>query len=206
LEARDYVINNSGGEGFLLGPKFVQVGEAIRNIFDLRLVAKPVMEKVANETGETVNISIRRGNRILLIDTKRGSNRIQVEDPIGSIYPLHAGAGSKVLLACLPRAEQDNLIDSISLVRFTDNTIVNREKLRQTLEQVCRQGYGLDDEEHEAGIWGVGAPIYDAAGRTVASISVFVSSAQYDTDGKLMLIRTVKSAGEEISELLGKKA
>jgi DNA-binding IclR family transcriptional regulator len=203
LEQRSYVSSSSTEDGFRLGPKFIQIGEQIRSFQDIRLIARPFLEKLANETGETVNLSMRYADEIMMVDNQRGHHRILIDDPIGTLYPLHAGAGAKVFLAYMPKSEQEHLIESITLQRFTPNTITDRDKLRRVLDKILAQGYGIDEEEQELGVWGVGAPIHDATQQVAACVSLYVSINQYDDKGREELIRPLVDTCKQISLLLG---
>jgi IclR family transcriptional regulator, acetate operon repressor len=134
--------------------------------FALVGTAREGMERLAHETGETVNLAVRDDGRALNVHQVNSAHFVGVTDWTGRAAPLHATANGKVLLAFadggLPR----------ELTRLTPKTITDRGDLRAELERVRREGVAVALEELELGLHAVAAPVFDCFGACVAAISV----------------------------------
>jgi DNA-binding IclR family transcriptional regulator len=83
-----------------------------------------------------------------------------VVDP-GVRLPLHASSSSKAILGYLPDAEQEALLASARLTRFTPHTITQKSELRKKLKRIHQCGYAWDHCEHIDGVVCVAAPIFN---------------------------------------------
>ena len=203
LEGRGYVESVSQTDGYQLGIKFVEIGEQIRNRLDIRMLAKPILENLAQETGDSINLVVIHGKSAVILDTYRGHHRLQIEDQIGMTIPFHVGACPKILLAYLPEKERENLIHELTLDRYTAETITDRDELRRVLKKVRIQGYAVDEGDFELGVCSIGAPIRDHNGRVFAGISVTTPMARYDPSRRDELIKVVLEASRQVSALSG---
>ncbi len=203
LEARGYVDFDPNTQAYRLGVKFLQIGENVRERLDLRREAEPVLVELARQTGDSAHLLILRGDRAVTIDRRQGENRLQVASPIGQSLPLYAGASPKILLAYLSEAEQDRIIRSTEFEAFTDNTIRNADQLRRCLKAIRREGYVVDEEDYERGVYAIGAPVRDDTGRVIAGISLTTPETRYSPGRRKELIALVIEAGRKLSEKLG---
>ena len=108
----------------------------------------------------------------------------------------------KAILAYLPPAERRSLVERMQFETFTPNTIVSRESLESDLHAISARGYSIDDEEHEPGVRCVGAPIFDARGRVVASISVSGPTQRVTREAVPGLAERVTAVTDQISRQL----
>ena len=100
---------------------------------------------------------------------------------LGRHVPLHATSSGKALLAWLPPDEADALLEG-PLVRYTETTLTTRPAMRAELARTRRRGYGVCVGELEARLYGVSAPVLDAAQRPVAVLSVWGPSDRVTED------------------------
>ena len=120
----------------------------------------------------------------------------------GQRIPLHATSDGKVLLAYLPEAELAECLTP-PLARFTDRTITDLARFPALLAEVRRQGYATAVEELEAGLTAVAAPVRNAEGVVVASISASGPSFRIPADRIPALAGAVRRAAAEVSRRLG---
>lgn len=162
--------------------------------------ARPVLERLSNETGETVNLALERQLNLVYVD--------QVEPPqimapnwLGRPVPLHATSTGKALLAFLTQEERDALLGS-RLERFTKTTITDRRALDRELDDVVLDGYSVCAGELEESLFGASAAVLSEHGRPIAIVSVWGPEHRVPR-GRLAEIgaRTV-AASAEIEKLL----
>lgn len=124
LKHRDYVELDLRTRGYRLSSRFIDIAEDMHERINLQALAESVLDDLARTTGETAYLLARFGNRAILIERRFGNHRLQVEEPVGSPYPFHIGAGPKVILAFLPDEERLRLIDEIELTPYTQTRLL----------------------------------------------------------------------------------
>jgi len=155
-----------------LGSKLLQLGHRVRSGSDVRREARPVMDWLRDEIGESVNLTLRSGDDVIYVERATPARAIRVEQVIGSRAPLHVTAVGKLMLA----EEGESYIRSYSarsgLTSYTRNTLAEVDALLAEAAADAHQGYALDNEEAELGVGCIGALIRDASGKVVAGLSV----------------------------------
>lgn len=157
---------------FRLGTQALSLGKKVLASIDLPDVARSYMRQLSDLTNETVNLSIREGMEILYIARVEGSQSIRMTSTIGTRSHLHSTSMGKAILAFLPDEEQTLLSEKLVFTRCTPATITERDILVKELANVRKQGFAIDNEENEAGVRCLGAPIFDHTGYAFAGISV----------------------------------
>lgn len=157
---------------YRLGPAAADVGLAFLRQTDIRETLRPFLEELFRLTNETVLLVVELQGEAICIDKVEPAHRVRTHAVIGERVPMHCGSAAKALLAYYPPERVEALIREKGLVRFTANTIVDPEQLRQRLQEIRERGYSVSVEEYNLGAAGVGAPIFNHAGEPVASISV----------------------------------
>lgn len=203
LRARGFVRWNPDNARYSLGMKAFEVGCGILRSMEVHSVAKPILEQLVANLGESAFLGVLDDSELVIIDKIDGRRSVRMSADIGSRRPLHATGIGKALLASLERADSDRIITQKPLARFTKNTITDPEALRQELEKIRRQGYSEDNEEMEDGLYCVGAAVFNYSGKPVGAISVSVPKIGQQPVQKDRLIKGVVQAAQDISTKLG---
>jgi DNA-binding IclR family transcriptional regulator len=203
LERRNYVEYDPQTETYRLGLKFLTVSQNIRDRLNLRREAESLLKKLAIDTGDCAHLIVLSGRHAIVVDRYPGENMLQVAAPIGDALPLYTGAVPKLLLAFLPPAEKERLVDELSITSLTPYTIQDKTFLCQVLDQIIENGYSADDQEYEIGVHAFGAPIFDSTGHVVAGISITTPAVRYNPERRSYLIEKVMDTAREISSRLG---
>jgi DNA-binding IclR family transcriptional regulator len=142
--------------------------------FEQRLIraARPVLEELAAESKETLNLGVLDGGEVLVIETIESPQAVRMTSKIGNRRYPHSTALGKVLLADLPEREMLRLIRSKGMPRFTAATLVREKDLIIELERVRTQGYAIDNMENEPDGRCIAAPILNAERKVVAALSI----------------------------------
>ncbi|HEX2045011.1 MAG TPA: IclR family transcriptional regulator [Gaiellaceae bacterium] len=185
------------GERFTPGPELARLGALAMRALPLVDVARRPMARLAEKTGETVNLAVRRGERALNVHQVDTTHLVGVTDWTGRALPLHATANGKVLLAFgddrLPR----------SLPKLAQKTITDRRRLAAELEHARRAGFAVATEELELGLHAVAAPVFDGAGTCVAAISVSAPAYRLPERRLPDVAELCVAAAAEVSARLG---
>src|SRR5580658_3966777 len=201
LDRRDLVTQDTARGRFRLGVGIVRLAGAAARRLDLVQESRPVCRALAQEVGETVNIAILSGRDALYLDQVAGPAALSPHNWAGQRIPLHATSDGKVLLAYLPPHEIAE--HRTPLPRFTDHTITTGSGLARALAEVRQHGYATAVEELEEGLTAVAAPVRNAEGRVIASISTSGPSFRIPADRIPALVGSVRRAAAEISRRLG---
>lgn len=174
LEGEKYVIRNNSGQHFL-GLKFVSMGILQLELTGLFRLCLPILQKIADESGELVQLAIANGDGLHYIAKADGKDRVRVQPRLGTRAALHATAVGKIWLASLPEEAALKLALNAGLEAHTDNTITTVEKLRAELSRVRRNGFALNHAETFTGVKGIAVPVLGQDQSTVTGAIVIVA-------------------------------
>jgi len=193
LQARGLVRRD--GDRFSPGPELARLGALAITSLAASRVAREPLQRLADATGETVNLAVRHGDQALNVHQVQTAHFVGMTDWTGRSAPLHATANGKVLLAF-----GDGELPP-ELPRLTPRTIVDPAALRSELADVRRSGYATAVEELEIGLHAAAAPVFDSLGACIAAVSVSGPSYRLaDVDGAG---RASAATADEISASLG---
>ncbi|MGD1996627.1 MAG: IclR family transcriptional regulator [Anaerolineae bacterium] len=182
LEEEDLVYRNSETGRYRLGVGLIELAGLVVLRADLRRVARPMLRQLADQTQETVNLTVRDSGEAINVDqVSPHGRRVLNIGWVGRRTPLHASSTGKVLLAYLPDEELDALLEG-PLPRYTEHTITHAAVLREQLAVVRRRGYAVGLEELEIGLNAVAAPVRDHTGQVVASVSAAGPSYRFSRE------------------------
>ncbi len=201
LEQHGLVEQTEDRGKYRLGVGLLRLAGATTARLDVVQEARPVSRKLAADTGETVNVAVLADRAALYLDQVAGSSALQPHNWVGQHIPLHATANGKVLLCGL---EPDRLDDTLgSLAAYTDMTITKKEALRAELDRVRAQGYAVAVDELEVGLTAAAAPILNAHGDVIASMSVSGPTFRLPAARIQTVVGQLVEAATEVSHRLG---
>mgnify|MGYP000896860797 CR=1 FL=1 len=203
LNSRGYVTRNLQTKQYSLGMHLLELSRAKLDQLDLRPLARPYLEDLVRETGETAHLAIMDRDKVVYIDKVDTPQTLMMRSKVGYRIAIHCTALGKAMVAELPEDAVNALLDPASMVRFTPNTITDPDAFRQHLSSVRDRGYAIDDEEHENGIRCVAAPVKDHAGRVVGAISLSGPTLRVSRERAEALGQLVGDASRRLSLALG---
>ena len=203
LEHRGYVRRDEATGRYRLGMKVIELGGRLVDELDLRLIARPILEELRHESGETVNLAVPVDWRITYIDILQSSQGLRMAARVGATDDLHSTALGKAILAFEPDAAIREFFAGRGLSRKTERTITDEKHLREELRAVRARGYSVDDEENEAGARCAAAPVLGPDGSAVGAVSISGPATRMTLDRLDELGAIVRRAGQHISERLG---
>ncbi|MBI3977422.1 MAG: IclR family transcriptional regulator [Chloroflexi bacterium] len=202
LVARGFLVQDPLTARLRLGLKLVELGSLALRQMDLRREARPHLSVLAARTEESAFLAVRDGDVAVYLDVVESHRTLVLTAYPGRRVALHSSGTGKALLAHLPELEIDRIIRSTGLPRYTANTLADPAALQADLEATRARGYSFDDEETQEGSAGVGAPIRDASGLVVASVSIGAPPSRLQ--GRLSEIAAaVKETALAVSHALG---
>jgi DNA-binding IclR family transcriptional regulator len=200
LRAEGLIAEATPGNKFALGPRLINLASRSWATFDLRTIAHPHIERLRDETGETVHLAVPSGLEMVYIDKLESPQAVRMTSRIGTRITLYSSSVGKAYLAALPPEELNDILGKIAFNRYTAHTITQRKALEAELKATLKRGYSLDREETELEIRCVGAAIVNATGRPVGGISVSVPKYRYDKSVEARLSKIVRMCAERIGD------
>jgi DNA-binding IclR family transcriptional regulator len=173
LAKRGYVGHTDAGR-YRLGYKVAEIAGGLeQGLARLRAVARPHLAHISQETGETVNLVVLDGDRVVYVDQVEGTRRVRMFTAVGTAALAHTtGSGKAIMAFGAPDALSALYAGREPLERLTPATLVTIAALEADLARIRGRGYALDAEEHELGVGCIATPVFDHTGRPVAAISV----------------------------------
>jgi len=202
LSAQGYVVQDETTERYHLGPGAVQLGLTALSRLGVRQVARPHLEALQRDCGETTFLAIPRGDHVVYIDKVVSSEPIRMDAPLGIDRPFNCTAVGKVLLAGLPDEEMKRLSSEGMFEKRTERSIWAADALHAEVDQVREQGWARDNEEYNPGVGCIAAPVRDHEGQVIAALNVSGPAERVEDklDG---IIALVTAHATEISEKMG---
>ena len=201
LEAHRLVEQVGDRGKYRLGVGVLRLAGATTARLDVVQEARSVCRRLAADTGETVNVAVLSESSALYLDQVAGSSALQSHNWVGQRIPLHATSNGKVLLAGLDPTALDELLGD--LAAYTPRPVTGSSELRTELDRVREQGWALAVDELEIGLAAAAAPIRDAHGDVVASMSVSGSTFRLTHERLTTVVQQLLEATVEVSHRLG---
>jgi IclR family transcriptional regulator, pca regulon regulatory protein len=203
LTAEGYLDQLPNGE-YRPAVRTLTLGTAALRSLDLVSVATPKLQALGEQTGETVNLAVLTGDRVLYLVRLRNSDLITANIQVGSTLPAVRTSIGKLLLAHLDESELQNRITPQSFSGPKGpNAKVTLAELHDELGQIRDQGWSLQDEELTHGLRSIAAPITGANGRVIAGANCAVQARDWSSARIVRELRPLLLATcSEISALL----
>ncbi|MBO6638717.1 MAG: IclR family transcriptional regulator [Roseitalea sp.] len=178
LRAREFVAHNGADGTYRIGLKAFEVGSRFLAHTRLQETCRPLLQRLAEDTGQTVSLAILEQAEAVYVDSSESNRSIRTTTRVGTRAPAHASASGKVLLAWLWEARVEEIVGTGPYRPLTPNTITDRGVLVEELGDVRQNGIAFDREEFDLGISCLAAPVRDRSGDVVAAISLSSLSSQ----------------------------
>jgi DNA-binding IclR family transcriptional regulator len=163
------------GREYALSLRFFQIGAFVRTSSPLFETARPELDRLADDTGETTHLSTEEHNCQIHLYKAHGEKAVGSEYHRFKLHAashLHETATGKAILSRLPRRRVEEILDEHGLPGKTEHTITDRAALFEELDRTAERGYALNEEEEILGLRAVGAPIVNRDGAVLGSISL----------------------------------
>lgn len=191
---------------YRLGLLHLVYGRAVERRLDVVAAIRPFLVRLCAETRETVNLALPCPTDAIIVESLESNQSLRVSSYAGTRADYHATACGRALIAWHGEAYRNNIYDLGPLRSKTPQTTIDRAALNGFLDRCRAQGWTSEFEENEVGSACVAAPIFDATGKPIASVSIAGPASRFDDQtmrgfGTLLIKRMA-----EISEALQRAA
>lgn len=187
---------------YQLGMRLLELGNLVKARLNVRAIALPVMRRLQQQTGQTINLAIRQNDEIVYVERSYSERSgMQVIRAIGGHAPLHLTSTGKLFLSTYDKATVLAYAKRTQLKGNTPNSIQSLEQLHQEIERVRQNQSARDNEELELGVACMAAPIYDDAHQIIAGLSISAPAHHMQETW----LTPLREASREISQSMGDK-
>ncbi|MBN1499238.1 MAG: IclR family transcriptional regulator [Spirochaetes bacterium] len=205
LKSRGYIRQNHESSKYKIGYEFIELCSLYLGNLELKTEAEPVLRNLSKKTTQTVFLAIMQNDQVMYIDKVEQYNSLRKYTIIGTKRPLYCTALGKSLLSGKTDSEILAMYKDVPFESFTDKTLKNADDLIKEVRKCRSDLWAFDDEENEAGVQCISAPIFDYRGKVIAAVSTswYIKSAPLIE--KTEITDYVKEAAMEISQHMGFK-
>lgn len=193
-------------EKYSLGLKLFELGSRVQLKSAFVDKTHPELIEVAKSIRETVHIAILKNFQVFHVDKVESPQGLKLSSHIGSFGPAYSTALGKVLLAFLPKTEQQQALQTIleqQPIAFTTHTITKQKALQNALNEVKEKGYAIDREESEIGLICVGIPIFNQHNEVIASLSASGPANRFEEKKVADYVAILQKGADAIQQKIG---
>lgn len=194
-----------GSRRLVAGPRLAKLALNVLGSAGLRGERHAILESVSAEIGETCNMAVPDGARMLYVDRVETHWPLRLQFPIGSRVPLYCTASGKLYLGSLPRSQRRRLLSGLVFEAHTSNTITDRDSLELALDRIRDEEIGTDDEEFLDGMVAVAVPVKDGRGRLCATIATQAPVQRLSLRAARAHVPVLRRAAAAMSRSLGEQ-
>lgn len=195
-------VTKTGDDRYQLGLKLHELGQLVVSSLELRTVAHGPLERLRNDSGETVHVAVLEGADAVYVHRIESLATLRTFARVGRRVPAHTTSSGKCLLAFGPPEAVDVVVRA-GLRRIGPRSITTEQGLRSALETIRTNGYVVSVEENERGVVSIGAPVFGHDGSCIAAVSMAGPTVRVSTDHLPKFIRMVRRCALDVSVGMG---
>lgn len=156
---------------YRLGSRLLGWGDRVSKQYSPFFKASAFLDELVRKTNETAHLAVQENDKVSYLAKIEPKNAVKIKTSIGTHRPIYCTGLGKMLLATQEKLDYGKLYN-MPLEPYTEHTITDHDQLAKELEKISQQGFSIDNEEYEIGLFCISVPIKDFMGNTVAAISI----------------------------------
>lgn len=193
-----YISQDAQTDKYKLGKKFISKTLLIPESSVIQQVSEKYLKRISERHGVTSHLMIEEHDVLYTMKVIFPSNTYYIISAIlGKKVPFHATASGKIMMSAMTEERLLNCIRLNPLVSYTPKTIVDIGVLQEELQKIRENGYALEDEEVESGVFSIACPIHNQYHQIFGTISISASLLKEPDQAALIL--ELQDASREIS-------
>lgn len=200
LTSQGMLTYDSERQTYALGMRLVRLAHAAWRQSSLAPLARPHIDELARQVGETVHLAQLDQGQVLYVDKRNAAQPIHMFSDAGKIGPGYCTGVGKAMIAFLDKAEQAHAIKQQAFHAYTPNTIVDVVQFERELQEIRSAGVAFDREEHEPQIICIAAPILSDSARMLGALSITTTTSRHTLSElqalKPQMLETARKIGQ----------
>jgi IclR family transcriptional regulator, acetate operon repressor len=203
LERRGYLSRRGDRQGYTAGPSLLALSRLFVANTGLLTVAGPILRRLHEESGETVNLAVPDRDQVRYLDIVESAHGLRMSADVGATSPMYSTSLGKAILAAMEPEPARAALARQDRRKLTPHTLDDLADLTEEVRAARERGWALDDEETEVGARCVGVAVLDGAGRPIAGLSVSGPAWRLPDDTLPRVGRTLIEAARELEREAG---
>lgn len=199
LEEIGIVQRDLGGRGYVVGPMLKRLANDALVAVAHQPPVREIMRALVAEVNESCNLVAMRGTETTYLERVECDWPLRVHFQAGSRVPLHCTAGGKLLLALMEPEKRRRLIQSLTLDRYTANTITDADRLELECARIADSEVAINCEEYTLGVIGVAVPVLREDATPGAALSIHAPVFRMSLKEAQGAVPKLRAAAERIS-------
>lgn len=203
LAAEGLVDRGMDGRRWILGPEAFLLGTIAHERSEVEDRARPALIRIAQETGESAFLSVRRGFETVCLLREEGSFPVRsFVLHVGARFPLGTGSAGVAILAFLPPDDQREALEATRNARAALGPLHTDGEVLELVEATRRNGWSVNPGRVVEGSWGMGAAVFDARQRPVWALSVTGIELRFRDSRQRLVGRLLLEEAHRVSQTL----
>ena len=202
LENKRFITRDKTSSLYRLGLRFIEMASLVLQDVELHRWAQPYLQRLSEEYGETVDMSILDGSHVIYLEVIESPHRLKLAAAVGQRLPACYTASGKALLAFLPGDEVKKILGD-NVTEYAVGNPISIPDMLADLKLTAERGYAIAEQEYEKDINAVAAPIFDSEKRPIASIAIVGPSFRLTQDRLPKMGEALRRITEVISTEVG---
>ncbi|MCS5713563.1 IclR family transcriptional regulator [Herbiconiux sp. CPCC 205716] len=186
---------------FVLSPQILRLSRAAESVIDFRAQVQPILNRMAEETGETALYLRRVNDSAVCLAIAESDHPISISFQPGALMPLYGGAAAKLLLSELPPAKLAQYFNRLGPVLSKSS----RKKLEDDLDAMRSTGYAESAGEVDRGVWASAASV-QTSGVSVGALTIVAPDYRLSDEHKTQIAETVRAGAKAFREAIAHRA
>ena len=201
LEDIGLIVRDPSRDRFAIGPRFSKLALDAMQSANKGAPIRATIQQVVDDVGETCNVGVLDGRYFVYLERVETTRTPRIYLETGSSLPAHVTSGGKIMLAYQPDRKRQQLIETMPLERYTENTITDREKMLADAEKSRKRGYATALQEYADGIIGIGVPILASDGSPLAALAMHAPVQRVATRDIPEYARKLKDGAARLAQI-----
>lgn len=186
---------------YYMGTQLIAYAQKALASFDIAGTVRPYLERLRDETQETINLGVVRDDQIVLIDKLESPNSIKLQSIIGGTMNLYSSAMGKAVLAGYSSAQLHQYLSGRELKALTPATLTKQTALQADLKRIRQTGISIDNEENEPEVYCLGVTLQKSH-HLYGAISVSTPKYRLSDERRAQFVRLLLNTQHAIESVL----
>ena len=205
LEWEGFVTFNAENEYYHIGPATIPVAYLALSDIGFSRLSHPLLEKLAETTGETVELAVEGKGGAVVVDHVATSHPFKPNLPLGRVLRNLANSSMKILVAYRPEEERIRAIHE-KHIKMTPNTITDPKLISAELSEIIKTGFAYDREEQDLGVCAISAPVFGPDDEVKAVVTIVTPADRFDAKARKRYADALKNTATELAGYISRPA